>query len=185
MTKTSRWVTTGRQESRSTSGVSSVPAANHDPRDIAVQKYGGSSLPTIGQIRQVAHIRVSAEITPHSSTHELRNEATITGEQWRPPHERHGSHVRFGRCTSRLQATRRSTSTCASLGPGSRSSRQDASLWSIQDRNQRPLPGGSAAIDNATLYAVYMQSEEQLRRRRSPKRLTELRYAKCNCEEIA
>ncbi|MFN2495434.1 MAG: aspartate kinase [Pseudonocardiaceae bacterium] len=49
-------MTAGRQESRSTSAVSSVPAANHGAPGMTVQKYGGSSLSTIDQIRQVARV---------------------------------------------------------------------------------------------------------------------------------
>jgi aspartate kinase len=60
VTRTGRWVAVGRHESRSTSGPSSVPTANYGASDITVQKYGGSSLATIDQIRQVA--RMVAEI---------------------------------------------------------------------------------------------------------------------------
>jgi len=54
VTRTSRWVVARRQESRSNPKVGSVPATNHGVPEIVVQKYGGSSLATVDQMRQVA-----------------------------------------------------------------------------------------------------------------------------------
>lgn len=56
VSRTSRWVAAEGQESRSNPEVSSGPAANHGAPEIAVQKYGGSSLATIDQVRQVARV---------------------------------------------------------------------------------------------------------------------------------
>jgi aspartate kinase len=56
VTRTNRWVIAGRQQSRNNSGICSVPTSNPSAPDIAVQKYGGSSLATIEQVRQVARI---------------------------------------------------------------------------------------------------------------------------------
>lgn len=53
MTITHQWVTGGRPESRNASGADSAPTGTHG---ISVQKYGGSSLATIAQVRQVARM---------------------------------------------------------------------------------------------------------------------------------
>jgi aspartate kinase len=108
VTRTSRWVAAGRQESRSNPGVSSVPATDHGAPEIAVQKYGGSSLATVDQMRQVARMvaetyrsgrpTVVVVSARDRTTDELLRLADVTGRK------------RTGRETDQLLATGESAS---------------------------------------------------------------------------
>lgn len=108
MTRTSRWVAAGRQESRSNPEVSSVPATNQNASEIAVQKYGGSSLATIDQMRQVARVVAQTYRSGRSTvvvvsargrtTDELLQLAEVAGRE------------RTGRETDQLLATGESAS---------------------------------------------------------------------------
>ena len=108
MTRTSRWVAAGRQESRSNPEVSSVPATNQGAPEIAVQKYGGSSLATIDQMRQVARVVAQTYRSGRSTvvvvsargrtTDELLQLAEVAGRE------------RTGRETDQLLATGESAS---------------------------------------------------------------------------
>jgi aspartate kinase len=108
VTRTSRWVAAGRQESRSNPEVSSVPATNQGAPEIAVQKYGGSSLATIDQMRQVARVVAQTYRSGRSTvvvvsargrtTDELLQLAEVAGRE------------RTGRETDQLLATGESAS---------------------------------------------------------------------------
>lgn len=108
MTRTSRWVAAGRQESRSNPEVSSVSATNHGAPEIAVQKYGGSSLATVDQMRQVARAVAQTYRSGRSivvvvsargqTTDELLQLANVAGRE------------RTGRETDQLLATGESAS---------------------------------------------------------------------------
>lgn len=108
MTRTSRWVAIGGKASQSASGINSVPAASSGVPEIAVQKYGGSSLATIDQVRQVARTVAEAHRSGRSTVVVVSARGSTTDELLRLADA--AGRERTGRETDQLLATGESAS---------------------------------------------------------------------------